>query len=135
MTPDLLQSTVVAGLVSALVLGIFQLINRKTRTPETEAERTRLGNEFLRGLLDDARKEREELRTTINELKQTNETNEDAIHRLEALLANKTQRIEYLESRQQLLAGKLQRGEQITLADIFGADAPNVRITITDGAP
>jgi septal ring factor EnvC (AmiA/AmiB activator) len=135
MTPDLLQSTVVGVVAAALVTGLFNLISRKSRTPETEAERTRLGNEFLRGLLEDARKEREELRTTITELKQTNETNEDAIGRLETLLANKTRRIEYLESRQQLLAEKLQHGEQITLADIFGADAPNVRITITDGAP
>lgn len=135
MPAELLQSTVVAGLVSAVVLGIFQLINRRTRTPESEAERTRLGNDFLRGLLDDARKEREELRATITELKQTNETNVDAIRRLQTLLDDKTDRIEKLEDRQQMLAGKLQAGEQITLADIFGSDAPNVRITITDGSP
>lgn len=135
MPAELLQSTVVAGLVSAVVLGIFQLINRRTRTPESEAERTRLGNDFLRGLLDDARKEREELRATITELKQTNETNVDAIRRLQTLLDDKTDRIEKLEDRQQMLAEKLQSGEQITLADIFGADAPNVRVNIAEGAP
>lgn len=81
----------------------------------------RLGNDFLRGLLNDARAEREELRKTIDELRDERTSHVASITRLEALLSSKDDRIRALEHLPQDLTEKLQRGEVITLEDVLGA--------------
>ena len=135
MSPDLFQAAIVAILSGGLVSGIFTLLSKRSRSPESQNELARLGNEFAAQLLEDARTERKELRLTIADLEKSNDTKQQSIDRLKALAEEKDRRIEALEQRQQVLAEKLQRGEQITLADIFGGEAPRIRIAINEGAP
>lgn len=99
---------------------LFLILQKRIRTPADENESVKLGNEFLRGLLSDARAEREELRKTIDELRDERTTHVASIARLEALLSSKDDRIQMLEQLLQDLTEKLQRGEPITLEDILG---------------
>jgi septal ring factor EnvC (AmiA/AmiB activator) len=132
--PDLLQAALSGSLGAAVVTGAFLLVNglvsKRLRSPADENERTKLGNDFLRSLLEDARKEREELRMTIKELKESGETKDETIARLETLAESKDSRIEELETRIENMARKLQAGDIITLQDVFGPDAPHAQINL-----
>ena len=132
MTPDLIQSIIMGILSGGLVGGIMTLVTKKARSPESQNELARLGNEFATQMLEEARTERKELRLTISELEGHVSTKQGTIDRLTKLLQDKDDKIADLESRQHLLAQKLQRGEKITLADIFGKDAPEVHLIIED---
>jgi len=134
MNPDLLQTIIAAVLSSGLISGIFTLVSKRSRSPESQNELARLGNEFASQLLEDARAERKELRATIIELEKSNSTKQETIDRLKSLLDEKDKRINELEDRQHILAGKLRAGEQITLADIFGKNAPSEIRVVVDGA-
>lgn len=132
MPPELIQSIVVALLTGGFVSGIFAVINKKTVSPESQNDLARLGNEFAAQLLKDAKEERAELRASITELEKSNETKEQSIKRLKKLLEEKDARIEILENHQQNVASKLQRGEPLTLFDIFGKDAPNFPFSMAE---
>jgi len=121
---SIFQTIAVAILTGGLVSGIFALVTKRARSPESQNELARLGNEFATKLLEDARTERTELRLTIKDLESSNGTKQTTIDRLNALLETKNNRIDELEKRQQIVAVKLQAGEKITLQDIFGEDAP-----------
>lgn len=156
---DLLAAAVVADIgsgeigqyigngVSVLIASIaiiVALIQRKTRTPADDNERIRIGNEFLSGLLQEAREERKELQNSLTKVEAANrdleldkkaltkskEELEDSVKNLQALLARKDARILELENRMEALANKLRRGEVITFADIFGPQAPDIDINI-----
>ncbi len=105
---------------------LVQTIGKRVKTPADENERTKLGNEFLRSLLEDARKEREELRMTIDELRALDVKNTEAIRRLQTIADSKDDRIRELESRQAANAAKLQAGHPLTLADILGTTPPGL---------
>lgn len=125
-TPEFIQTIVSSALGGGVVAGIFSVITKKSKSPESQNELARLGNEFASKLLEDARVERKELRDTIKELESTKATQTSSIERLTALLEAKDDKIRELENRQQILAQKLQMGELITLKDIFGKDAPAI---------
>lgn len=129
---DFIQQIVITLLTSGLITGIFALLTKRSRSPESQNELARLGNEFAAKLLEDARKEREELRITIDKLEGIKtqkdselESKNQAIQNLTNILADKNRKIEELEFRRGVVARKLQMGEIITLRDIFGADAPD----------
>lgn len=124
MTPEFIQQVVLGILGGGGVAGIFALVNKRSRSPESQNELARLGNEFAKQLLDDARSERKELRDTIKELEESNSAKQESIDRLNTIAENKDRRIAELERRQNLVAQKLQAGEKITLSDIFGGDSP-----------
>lgn len=105
------------GLIVTIVVAV---INKKARTPSDENDSIRLGNEFLRGLLSDAKAEREELRKTIEELRDDKKTHEEAVSRLESIADTKDARIRELEAILERLTEKLQRGEVVSLQDILG---------------
>lgn len=105
------------GLIVTIIVAV---INKKARTPSDENDSIRLGNDFLRGLLNDARTEREELRRTIEELRDDKKTHEEAVNRLEHLAKTKDDRIRELEEILERLTQKLQRGEVVSLQDILG---------------
>lgn len=132
MDPDTLQILVAAVLSSGLVSGAITFLTKKARSPESQNQLAKLGNDFAAQLLTDARTEREELRLTIKELESSNDTKQSSIDRLTGLLNEKDRRINELEERQQVLAHKLQRGEAITLVDIFGAEAPEIQVLVSE---
>lgn len=123
MTPAEIGQLVTSVLTGSFGIGaiVYLVIQKRLRTPADENDSIRLGNEFLRGLLDDARKEREELRKTIDELRDARTDNEATILRLQKLLASKDERIEALESLLERITEKLHRGEHITLEDVLGS--------------
>lgn len=133
MDQQVFQTIITALLSSGIVAGIFSLLTKKSRSPESENELARLGSDFAAQLLEDARSERKELRLTIIDLEKSNDTKQDTIDRLKALANDKDNRIAELERRQQLVAEKLQHGQSITLVDIFGKEAPNLRVRTQEG--
>lgn len=129
MTPEIFQNIITSILSGGLVAGLFSLVTKRSKSPESQNELARLGNDFAAQLLKEAQLERTELRLTITELEKSLreqnksiETLEDSIDRLKNLLKTKNDRIDELHKRQHLLAGKLQSGEKISLVDIFGTD-------------
>jgi hypothetical protein len=96
---------------------------RQDVTPESVNETTRIGNEFLTGLLKDAREERKELRDTIRQLTEDGTTKDSVIQTLRALDQRKTDQIAVLERRAEMAAAKLRAGIPLTLADILGPGA------------
>lgn len=96
---------------------------RQDATPESVNETTRIGNEFLTGLLKDAREERKELRDTIRQLTADGTTKDTVIETLRSLDRRKTDQIEVLERRAEAAAAKLRAGMALTLADILGPGA------------
>jgi septal ring factor EnvC (AmiA/AmiB activator) len=139
MSPEALQAIITAILSGGFVGGAFSLFTKKSRSPESQNDLARLGNEFAAQLLEDARKERTELRLTISELEQTNKehveastTKQESIDRLKRLLEDKNDRIRILETQRETVAQKLQNGEKITLADIFGRDAPKIQLFVDE---
>jgi predicted RNase H-like nuclease (RuvC/YqgF family) len=148
MSAEFLQNLVVVIITSGLVTGIFSLLTKRSKSPESQNDLARLGNDFAAQLLKEAQEERKELRTTIGNLealleqkkREYNttieekdayiETLENSIETLKSILKSKTDRIEELEARQQLLAEKLQKGEKISLTDIFGDNAPDVHVIV-----
>lgn len=96
---------------------------RQDVTPESANETTRIGNEFLTGLLKEAREERKELRTTIRELEQDGTTKRERIASLESLAERKDDQIRVLEQRAARAAAKLSNGIPLTLVDILGPHA------------
>lgn len=111
--------TAIASLGTAL-LAIF---GKKIWGASDQNESVKLGNEFLRGLLNDARTEREELRKTIDDLRADAKSHADAIARLTSILTSKDARIQQLETLLEALTEKLRRGEAITLADLLATDS------------
>lgn len=103
----------------ALITGGYALLNKKTRAPADDNEAMKLGNEFLRGLLADAKSEREELKATIEGLKADTQAHKASVDRLEGLLRHKDDRIAELESIIDRLVAKLGQGELITVSDLF----------------
>lgn len=132
MSPEALQVLIAAVLSSGLVSGLITFLTKKARSPESQNQLAKLGNDFAAQLLTDARTERAELRLTITELESSNDTKQSSIDRLQGLLKEKDRRIEELENRQQVLAQKLQRGEVITLVDIFGSEAPEIQVIVSE---
>lgn len=128
MSADLLQNVVTAVLSSGVVAGLFALLTKKSQSPESQNELARLGNEFAAKLLEDARTERAELRLTIKDLEGSIDTKQESIDRLKSLLDEKDKKIHVLEELQHKVATKLQQGHPLTLADIFGGDAPDIMI-------
>lgn len=120
-----IQMVITALLSSGLVGGFITLVSKKVWSPESENELARIGNEFAQKLLEDARTEREELRTTIRELENGMASKEQTIDRLKRLADDKDAVIRLLEDRQYIVARKLQLGEIITVRDIFGPETPD----------
>jgi len=135
MTPSMTQIVVTALLSSTVVGTIVASLFKLLWTPETKNDLARLGNEFAKELLDEARSEREELRTTIKALEGVVETKKEVIGRLYALAEEKDSRIEELEARQVHIANKLQLGQRITLQDVFGAKVPKGFSFLNDETP
>lgn len=96
---------------------------RQDSTPESANETTRIGNDFLTGLLKEAREERKELRETIRDLERDGTTKRERIASLEALAERKDDQITVLERRAERAAAKLRAGLQLTIADILGPRA------------
>jgi uncharacterized coiled-coil protein SlyX len=119
------QLIVTTLLSSGLVTGLFTLITKKVASPEAKNDLARLGNEFARQLLIDAKSEREELRLTITELESVLSNKSDKIERLNQMLEDKDIVIKQLEARLRTISIKIQHGEPITLRDIFGEKAPD----------
>lgn len=132
MTPQFIQLLISSLLGGGVVGGIFAVITKKSKSPESQNELARLGNEFASKLLEDARVERKELRDTIKELESTKAAQSTSIDKLNNILQAKDDKIQELENRQQILAHKLQIGEVITLKDIFGKDAPSTMYLTID---
>lgn len=121
----LASSAVIAAFVTGLFLLFKSLVDRRVRpvaSPADENETIRLGNEFLSGLLKDAREERKELRATISALEADGTTKRERIEALEALDRRKTAQIGALERRAEAAAAKLRAGLTLTLEDILGPD-------------
>ncbi|MDR6142379.1 chromosome segregation ATPase [Microbacterium foliorum] len=135
MTPEqisaLLQSiTPLLTLAGLAVTGTFLVLaevqRRKARrdtTPESVNETTRIGNDFLTGLLKEAREERKELRETIRDLERDGTTKRERISALESLAERKDDQILVLERRAEKAAAKLRAGYTLTVADILGPHA------------
>lgn len=139
MTPEILQTVIIALIGSGLFQAVSTVVSKRSKSPESQNELARLGNEFASKLLEDARVERKELKDTIVQLEsikssQANEleTKNNAINKLQQILHEKELKITDLENRQQEVARKLQVGEKITLSDIFGRDAPQGIHVIVD---
>lgn len=84
------------------------------------------------------RAEREDLRKTIDELRDERTTHVASITRLEALPSSKDNRIRALEQFLQHLTEKLPRGEVIRLEDVLGASIVTkeaAALTLSPGAP
>lgn len=130
MSIDFIQTIITAIITGGLVSGIFSLVSKRARSPESQNELARLGNDFATKLLEDARAERKELRETIRELENSNNTKQEVIDRLNALAMDKDRRINEFEDRQKIIANKIKTGERVTLSDIFGKNAPEITIVI-----
>lgn len=122
---DTAETIVIAVLSSSVVGGIVSMMGKKVKSPESENDLAKLGNEFAHQMLEEARTERNELRLTIRELETAVVDSEKAINRLKSLLEEKDHKIQELEEAQLMLAQKLQANEPITLRDIFGDKAPH----------
>jgi hypothetical protein len=105
---------------------------RQDRSPADENEATRIGNDFFKSLLSEAREERKELRETIAALERDGNVKRERIEALEALDRKKTHRIEVLERRAQKAAEKLAAGVLLTVADLLGADETFIRTGAID---
>lgn len=112
-------------LSTGFVSGIFALLTKSMWSPESKNDLARMGNEFARQLLADAKSEREELRLTIHELEDLDTKNRNTIARLQKLLEDKNRKIQELERRLNDMAQKLHSGTPISLRDIFGDSAPD----------
>jgi uncharacterized protein HemX len=133
-TPELIQSIVSSVVVAAVVTGIFTYLNKRAKSPESQNQLAEIGTKFASQLLVEAQNERKELRTTIADLEKLNDVKQSTIDRLQNLLNEKDRRIHELENRQRTVAFKLQRGEVITLNDIFGEDAPHIQVALEENA-
>jgi predicted nuclease with TOPRIM domain len=124
---DLNISQIVVSILlsSGLIGGIMALFTKTVWSPESRNELSKMGNEFARQLLADAKAEREELRLTIRELEASNEAKTETIARLRAILTQKDETIKKLERNRVHLALKLRNGEAIHIRDIFGGDYPD----------
>lgn len=109
---------------SSFVGGVFAAFTKKMWSPEAKNDLAKLGNDFARQLLEDAKSERQELRLTIAELEDVVQENKASITRLKLLAEEKDRVIQELERRMARLAEKISSGEVITLQDIFGEKAP-----------
>ena len=105
-------------------MGCSPHFTKKLWSPEAKNDLAKLGNDFARQLLQDAKSEREELRLTITELEDIVQENKASIDRLKALANEKDRVIQELERRMARLAEKVSSGDPITLQDIFGEKAP-----------
>lgn len=116
----------IVGLIlsSGIIGSIMSLFMKSMWSPESKNDLARIGNEFAHQLLADAKSEREELRATIRELENVGKDHTASIARLNRIVAEKDVVINELEQRQIKMAHKLQKGEVITLQDIFGERAP-----------
>lgn len=103
-----------------LILALIAIFGKRVASKSDDNDAMKLGNEFLRGLLADAKSEREELRATIEELRDDRKSHEESLARLKALLDQKNERIEQLEATLDRIAEKLSAGESVTLADLVG---------------
>lgn len=130
MEASVIQVIVASVLSSGLVGGIITLFTKRVWSPESKNELARIGNEFAQQLLEDAKNERTELRETIKQLEGSNFSKEQAIERLQKIADDKDTVIQQLEERQLVVARKLQRGEAVSLYDIFGENAPKELITL-----
>jgi len=112
--------------VTGTFLVLAEVQRRKARrdtTPESVNETTRIGNDFLTGLLKEAREERKELRETIRDLERDGTTKRERITTLESLAERKDDQILVLERRAERAAAKLRAGFTLTIADILGPHA------------
>ena len=124
-----IQLLVTALLSSGLVGGFITLFTKKIWSPETKNDLARIGNEFAQLLLEEARAEREELRTTIRELETGLITKQETIEKLDKILDEKDLVIGLLEERQYVVARKIASGEVVSLYDIFGPRTPEDFLT------
>ncbi|MFF7293237.1 hypothetical protein ACFY9N_11970 [Microbacterium sp. NPDC008134] len=132
MTPDQINALVQSAgplltFLGLAVTGTFLILAEKQRrkarqdtTPESTNETTRIGNEFLTGLLKEAREERKELRETIRDLERDGTTKRERIAALESLAERKDDQITVLERRAERAAAKLRAGLALTVSDILG---------------
>lgn len=120
------QLLVTALLSSGFVAGLMTLITKKVWSPEATNDLARVGNEFAHLLLKEARTEREELRATIRDLEQGLATKDETIKRLNNLAREKDVMIKALEAKQYFIAAKIQRGEIVSLIDIFGSQITEI---------
>lgn len=105
---------------------LMQNQGKKIRSPGDDNENTKIANEFVRGLLDDARADRESLRETIKELREDGAAKAGTITRLQNLYDAKDARVLELETRIDRMAEKLRAGQALTLADVLGTDVPAI---------
>lgn len=118
------QTLIFAGQVITAVVtvaaALIALFGKRIPSKAEDNENMKLGNELLRGLLEDARSERAALKITIDDLRADRVAHVAAVERLEALLQQKDTRIAALELAISGIAAKLGRGEIITLTDLVG---------------
>ena len=124
MNASVLQILITALLSSGFVGGLVALFTKQVWSPEAKNDLSRLGNEFARQLLSDAKAEREELRLTIHELENNMATTQVTVARLNAMAEEKDRVIAEFEQRLTKMARKLQQGLPISMQDIFGDKAP-----------
>lgn len=118
--------TSIGSVVAAVVAVIGAIAARRIRSPADENDAARVAREWYRGMLEDAKGEREELRKSIEELRTGGMEKSAAIIRLEKLIHTKDARIAELEERQRNNVEKLQGGQVLTLADILGLDVNSI---------
>ena len=114
--------TSIGSVVAAIVAVVGAMAARRIRSPADENDAARVAREWYRGMLEDAKGEREELRKSIEELRIGGMEKSAAIIRLEKLIHTKDSRIAELEERQRNNVEKLQGGQVLTLSDILGLD-------------
>ena len=118
--------TSIGSIVAAIIAVIGAIASRRLRTPSDDNDATRVAREWYRGMLEDAKSEREELRKSIEELRTVGLEKNAAIFRLEKLVRHKDERIAELEERQRKNVEKLRDGQVLTLSDILGLDINSI---------
>ena len=118
--------TSIGSVIAAIVAVVGAIAARRTHTPADDNDAARVAREWYRGMLEDAKGEREELRKSIDELRTTGLSKTATIDRLENLIRIKDQRISELEERQRNNVEKLQSGAVLTLSDVLGLDAASL---------
>lgn len=121
---NIVQVAVTALISSGFVGGLMTLLSKKVWSPESKNDLAKIGNDFAQLLLEEARTERAELRTTIKELEKSLVVKEEAMDRLERIANEKDVVIQTLEERQFQVARKVQLGEKVSFYDIFGPRTP-----------
>lgn len=130
---QVVNTTIIAGIISGIVVIIQTLINKKFRTPTEKQNEVQFGVSLLRDQIAAAEKNAERWLDIETYLRDELRKQDADKERLTALLAEARNQIDELRSqRDELLrrltriSEKVVRGDRITLADIAGEDNDEV---------